>query len=68
VTDAKWCGWYRPARGGRWERLAEAATYDEAWGKLLDAIDGRRGGELLVVPGADDPNSNRAERRAPSKN
>jgi hypothetical protein len=50
-------GWFRPSRGGRWQCLVEdAATYDEAWARLLDlAPRGVRHGEMYVGRGAGEP-------------
>jgi hypothetical protein len=38
-------GWFRP-RGGRWEKLVEAASNSTAYDALLAATRDRSGGEL----------------------
>jgi hypothetical protein len=54
-TATLWAGWWRPRRGERWVRLAEADTYDTAWSLLLDAVAECRGGGDTFVGRADHP-------------
>ena len=56
-TAVAFTGWYRPHRGVPWTRLVCAATYDDAWGLLLDATRNTRGGESIVVRVDTDPNA-----------
>src|SRR4051812_16308693 len=67
VTEPGWCGWYRAGRRERWRKLAEAPTYDAAWGLLLDRLPREgKGGESVVLPVGRDANETAsAPRRKP---
>jgi hypothetical protein len=43
-----WSGWYR-TRGGAWQPLCDARTYDDAWRALLDEVGKGRSGEWVVL-------------------
>jgi len=58
-TVPPFAGWFRPSRRVAWVRLVGGRDYDTTWGLLLDALSSVRGGELLVVRAADDPNARR---------
>ena len=45
---AAFVGYWRPNKSHKWIKLAEGESYQEAWGRLLDTIWDRRGGESLV--------------------
>ena len=46
----RWAGWYRPPRG-RWRRLpeAEAGSFSECWGRLLEAARRLPAGDTVVL-------------------
>lgn len=52
VTTTTWSGFWRQGKRDRWQCLvADAPSYDDAWGKLLDITAERklRNGECLVT-------------------
>lgn len=51
------CSYYRPDKRAPWTKLAEAATWDEAWALLLARLPPGKGGESLVLPRGQDPNA-----------
>jgi hypothetical protein len=46
-------GWCR--QGGRWRRVVEAASWGDAWDKLLAAVPGEGPLDLLVLPAGVEP-------------
>jgi hypothetical protein len=67
TTDAGagWSGWHRASRREPWRLLAQAPTYDRAWGLLLDRIpQGPPGGESAVLREGIDANEGAGGRRA----
>jgi hypothetical protein len=53
TTAPRYFGYWRRNRWAPWQRLVEAPTYDDAWGKLLEAVSTRPVGETLVSQQAD---------------
>ena len=44
----EWTGWYRK-RGGQWQPLCNAPSYDEAWRALYCEMDNGRSGDWMVL-------------------
>ena len=65
TVDAGWAGYWRPQRGVPWTRIASGDSYDDAWGRTLDALAPVKCGDTVVLRLDVDPNGPpaRAERR-----
>jgi hypothetical protein len=48
----RWVAWWRPGRKHRWQQVAQAATFAEAWAQLFRA---KAGGDSLVLPAGEHP-------------
>jgi hypothetical protein len=61
-TAARRVGWHRPDHRSPWRMASEAATDDEAFNRLLNAV---AGGDKVVLRSGDDPNESlRTKRKA----
>jgi hypothetical protein len=57
TREQPWAGWHR-RRGRAWEKVCEAATYDEAWSALLETVARRGSGDSAVLPAGAAPLGN----------
>jgi hypothetical protein len=65
MTPTAYAGYYRPSKRAAWTLLAEADTYDDAWGLLLDRLPSGPGGESVVLAAGTSPSGKVSEERSP---
>jgi hypothetical protein len=66
MTQSTHTAWHRATKGS-WERIAEGASFNAAWGLALEVLNslGGRGGDTLVLPVGEIPAGRRVNRGHP---